>query len=822
MLRDGGRSRYFVLAGVVLLAAYSVTALILYSRKDFASAGPLSLYAPGFIEPLSSQSLPYPSEACFSDRERSGHRVKVVGGPVEGRHYFACYLLTTEASFAESADVLEVRVIDSQGDRVVDPQIIKRGGAWPWFALVKTGGELILAGLAVIALWVAAWVYRRMTEPGVPVQGAERGLIVAILLLVPVLGWIVLRRLGVSRRRMGVVGMRMFFVLLVLMLSGFLTEVSEKDDFWGATAVSFMFAALLLGLIASWFWVEPAPAPSGAVFITTPSIQPVSLGTQRPTIAPTVTPDIRFPLTKPGDLPSFDDVGGMDDLKAELKNTIGLILAFVEGAADYRITWNGLLLHGPPGVGKTFIARAAAGELGLNFIHISAGDLMSGFRGESARNVERVFRFAARHVPCILFFDEFDSVGQRRGDYPDQESRRTVGELLQTVEEYRAVAQLIVVAATNDLEGLDPAVVRPGRFDRHIRLDLPDEKARAAIFSEQLEGRPTAADIDYGVLASRSEGMSPAAIAQVVEMAALRAFRDAASSGRSVEITTDILRQAMRDRGGKDRPTIENWSWDRLILPNVVKAELQEVVMLIENPELAASLGVEPPTGILLSGPPGTGKTSIARVIAAQADCSFYPVSSSDVTSMWLGESEKSIARLFDRARANAPSIIFFDEIDAIGSSRGTYGAYDRQINELLQQIDGVAGQRGVLVIGATNRPDRLDAALTRGGRLSRSIEIPLPDREARLALFRLMTKKMPISGVDLESIADATEGLAGADIEAVCQQAALEALIRTNRGRKTGGDLPRKARIDQQDFDRALNVFSTKKQNLGQTARRT
>jgi transitional endoplasmic reticulum ATPase len=314
-----------------------------------------------------------------------------------------------------------------------------------------------------------------------------------------------------------------------------------------------------------------------------------------------------------------------------------------------------------------------------------------------------------------------------------------------------------------------------------VHVPFPDRAARAAILAAQLRGRPGAAEVDVEELARRTEGHTPAALAQLVSATSLQALRDSTAlpRGERVPLTTDRLVSALKERGGKDRPTVEEWSWDRLVLPAATKAELQEVAALAEDPDRGARFGVSPPSGVLLYGPPGTGKTTVARVLAAEAECSFYPVSAADVTSKWLGESERLISQLFERARENRPSIVFIDEIDAIAGNRGEWGTYDRQVNQLLQEIDGVESTPGVVVVGATNRKDMLDPALLRGGRLSRHIEIPLPDATARRTLLGLFSARMPLRGVDLDELARQTEGLSGADLQALCHEAAMQAMIR-------------------------------------------
>ena len=476
---------------------------------------------------------------------------------------------------------------------------------------------------------------------------------------------------------------------------------------------------------------------------------------------------------------TFADVGGMDAVKQEVRDTVGLILEHPEQAERYGIEWNGILLHGPPGVGKTFFAQAIAGEYGLNFIHVSTGDLVSSLQGGSAQNIDKAFDTALKNLPCLLFFDEFDSVAQRRSGTPDQESRRTVNQLLTALEGSRDERELLVMAASNEIEHLDPAVIRPGRFDRHIRIDLPDAPARRAIFEAELDERPVAEGIDLDELERRTEGMTPATISKIVDSAALDVFKEAATSGKQMLLDTEHLLAAVQSLGGQDRPMVEHWTWDALVLPEATKAQLQQLQAVIEDPESARRFGIDPPTGLLLAGPPGTGKTTVAKVLAAQARCSFYPVSGADVMSKWVGESEGNIRRLFERARANRPSIVFIDEIDAIAGRRGAVEVHDTQVNQLLAEIDGVAGQRGVFVVGASNRPDQIDPAMLRGGRLSRTIILGLPDEAGRLAILRLHTARMPTVDVRLDELARETEGLSPADLKALAQEAGLAAMTR-------------------------------------------
>jgi len=506
-----------------------------------------------------------------------------------------------------------------------------------------------------------------------------------------------------------------------------------------------------------------------------------------------------FEVEPPEELSTFEDVGGMENLKQEVHDTVGMMLKHPDDAERYGIDWNGILLHGPPGVGKTFFARAIAGEYGLSLMHVSTGDLVASLVGGSARNIEKAFETALQNLPCLLFFDEFDSVAQRRDNTPDQESRRTVNQLLTSLEAYRDERELLVMAATNSIEHLDPAVIRPGRFDRHIRIDLPDAAARRAIFTAELDERPAAPTIDLDSLVARTEGMTPAAIAKIVDTAALEVFRKATQTGEQLELDTDHLLAAVERYGGQDRPTVEHWSWDSLVLADEIKAQLQQLQSVIEDPESAKRFGIDPPTGLLLAGPPGTGKTTVAKVLAAQARASFYPISGADVVSKWVGDSERNIRQRFERARESRPSIVFVDEIDAIAGRRGeSLGVHDSHVNQLLAEIDGLAGQRGVFVVGATNRPDQLDPALLRGGRLSRTIFLGLPDEAGRLAMLKLHTARMPTVGVQLEELAAATDGFSPADLKSLAQEAALAAMTRTGEGAAT-------PTVNHEDFVEAI-----------------
>ncbi|MBK8074805.1 MAG: AAA family ATPase [Kineosporiaceae bacterium] len=804
-----GNVLYLVIA-LGLIVAYAATTTLLWRSRDFVDDGPLSVDRPAATAALDpGLTLDQIRSSCIGIGRWSldpGDSIKIVATREQGRAYYACYQL-------RRGSVWYALVVDGTGLKAPE-RVAKDLGAWRSIGLVKSTGEIIFGGAAVAGLLVMSWLYSRRPRPGppVPTRWWQRRVTDGLLGTIGVLPLTLPFRRSESRSRR--VGLFFRFVLgwsTVVVLSLFTLTGGDRLS---QVTVGFLAAALIVGWLATRALVRApgfgAPDGSSLAARSTPfPVAPVPVAPAPPwpasqSWAPAVpgsgaAPSAVVTATESADparsrprwvrpatgLPTFADVGGMEQLKTELSDTIGLLLAFSGEADRYRITFNGVLLYGPPGVGKTYIAKATAGEFGMSFAHISTGDLISKFVGESAANIRQLFAEAARNVPCLLFLDEFDAIASRRDAGQDDESRRVLTQLLQSIEEWRPVTELVVMAATNQVEALDPAIVRPGRFDRRIRVDLPDTPARQAIFSAQLRDRPCAGDVDVADLAQRTAGRTPAVIGRIVEAASLAAFRRAAAAGGSHPITQADLLSALTGLGGTDKPMIESWTWDRLVLAESTIAELKQIHALVADADRARAYGVDMPSGLLLAGPPGTGKTTIARVFAAQSGCSFYPITASDLTSMWVGESEANVVRLFERARENAPSIVFIDEIDAIGGRRTDTGGgvMDRVLTQVLTEMDGLVERSGVFVIGATNRPDMLDPALVRGGRLSRTLTIPLPDEAGRRRLLELFTARMPLQGVDLGVLARRAEGMSGADLEALCQQAALQAMVATENG---------------------------------------
>ena len=502
----------------------------------------------------------------------------------------------------------------------------------------------------------------------------------------------------------------------------------------------------------------------------------------------------------PHELETFDDVAGLHDVKEELRASVGAILENPEEAARYRLVHNGILFYGPPGTGKTLLSRALAGEYGLRYLRLTPAAIGSSLAHETAANLQRVFDLAAASVPCLLFIDEVDAFAAARDEAPGSDHREVVTQLMTSLEECRSVPGLVVCAATNDIDELDPGL-REGRFDARIRVPLPDREARREILVLHLRRRKESVsweDLDVEAVVEATGGRNAAALEQIVTLAA-----QAALAERRPIVLADLL-AAVRRGAARDRAVLEERvTWDDVVLPDDTRDQLMDLVNVFVKPDLARSLGIQPPPGILLHGPPGTGKTTIARAMATEIDASFYEQSAADLLSKWAGESEERVARLFAKARANRPSIIFVDEIDGLLRTRGSDSANqweERVVSQFLRELDGLAGGSGVLLVGATNRPDVVDPAV-RERRLA-PVEIGLPDATGRLQLLRkLLAGSSVAPDVDLRELALATEGMSGADLKRLRDLAGMKTLTRATR---SGGE-DEAVRISAADLTAAL-----------------
>jgi transitional endoplasmic reticulum ATPase len=504
-------------------------------------------------------------------------------------------------------------------------------------------------------------------------------------------------------------------------------------------------------------------------------------------------------VVPPNELETFADVGGLDEVKDLLRATVGAILERPDRAAKYRVVHNGILFHGPPGTGKTLLSRALAGEYGLRYIRFSPASIASSYIHEAAANLQRLFETARKNTPCVLFLDEVDTIASDRGDQPSADHREVVTQLMSSLEEYRTVPGLVIVAATNDIDRLDPGL-REGRFDSKVLVPLPDVDARRDIARVLLERRDDAVDwddVDVDEVAAKTSGRNAAAIEGFVSAAAQLAL------AQDRLITQADLLAALRAREGGDRTRLdERLGWDDVVLGEDVREQLDELMTVFAQPDLAKRLGVTAPAGILLHGPPGTGKTTIAKVMASQVEASFYEMSAADVLSKWAGESEQRVAKLFAKARTNRPSVIFIDEIEGLlrrrtGDSSAPWE--QRVVGQFLRELDGLKGGEGVLLVGATNRIDIIDDAIV--GRRLTPVEIGLPDLDSRTRLMELLCRDVALAkDVDLRQVAAATDGMSGADLKRVRDVAGMKALARNARSRAKGA-----ASVKMADFDAAL-----------------
>jgi len=495
---------------------------------------------------------------------------------------------------------------------------------------------------------------------------------------------------------------------------------------------------------------------------------------------------------------TYEDIGDLEEAKQKIREMVELPLKYPELFRHLGIEPpKGVLLHGPPGCGKTLLAKAVANESGAYFIAINGPEIMSKFYGESEARLREVFREAEENAPAIIFIDEIDAIAPKRGEVTGEVEKRVVAQLLALMDGLKGRGQVIVIAATNRPGDIDPALRRPGRFDREIAIPVPDKKARREILQVHTRNMPLAEDVDLDELAEVTHGFTGADLAALCREAAMQALRRFLPKiDMKKGIPTEVLKElkvtrqdflaALRDI----QPTalrevyveVPEVHWDDIGGLEDVKQELREAVEWpLKHPEYFKEMGIEPPKGILLYGPPGCGKTLLAKAVATESEANFIAVKGPEILSKWVGESEKAVREIFAKARQAAPCVVFFDEIDSIVPKRGMRydaGVTDRIVNQLLTEMDGIAKLEGVVVIGATNRPDILDPALLRPGRFDRIIYVPPPDKQARLEIFKVHTRNMPLAeDVNLEELAELTEGYTGADIAALCREAALTAL---------------------------------------------
>jgi transitional endoplasmic reticulum ATPase len=496
---------------------------------------------------------------------------------------------------------------------------------------------------------------------------------------------------------------------------------------------------------------------------------------------------------------TYEDIGGLDKEIQRIREMVELPLRHPELFKHLGIEPpKGVLLYGPPGTGKTLLAKAVANESGAHFIAINGPEIMSKFYGESEAKLREVFKEAQENAPSIIFIDEIDAIAPKRGEVVGEVEKRVVSQLLSLMDGLEARGDVIVIAATNRPDDIDPALRRPGRFDREIRIGVPDKKGRKEILEIHTRNMPLADDVDLNKLSEITHGYVGADLAALAKEAAMQALRrhlpeiDLESEViptevlQKIKVTMDDFYEAMKDvQPSALREVyveIPEVHWEDIGGLEDIKKEIMEAAEWpLKYPHVFERLGIRPPKGILLYGPPGTGKTLLAKAVATESEANFIAVKGPEILSKWVGESEKAIRQIFRRAREAAPCIIFFDEIDAIAPRRGLgygdSGVTERIVNQLLTEMDGLQRSKDVIVMGATNRPDILDPALLRPGRFDRIIYVPPPDEEARYEIFKIHTKKMPLAeDVDLKELARRTENYTGADIEAVVIEAGLAA----------------------------------------------
>jgi transitional endoplasmic reticulum ATPase len=540
---------------------------------------------------------------------------------------------------------------------------------------------------------------------------------------------------------------------------------------------------------------------------------------------------------------SYEDIGGLTDEIRKVREMIELPLRYPELFERLGVEApKGVLLHGPPGTGKTLLAKAVASETNANFASISGPEIMSKFYGESEGRLREIFNQAQENAPSIIFIDELDSIAPKREEVTGEVEKRVVSQMLALMDGLQSRGKVVVIGATNRLNALDPALRRPGRFDREIEIGVPNKDGRLQVLQIHSRGMPLADDVDLKHLANVTHGFVGADLEALTKEAALHALRrilpeiDFEADSVPVEILNKIivdmadfqesLREIEPSAMREVLVEVPNVKWTDIGGLAEVKEELQEAIEWpLKYPEIFAYMNTLPPKGVLLYGPPGTGKTMLAKAVANESEANFISIKGPEVLSKWVGESEKAIRETFRKARQASPTIIFFDELDSItpirGSGNGGSQVTERVISQILTELDGLEELKDVVVIGATNRIDIVDPALLRPGRFDRLLSVPIPDLNARKNILRIHLEKKPLSDdVKIDVLAEKTEGYTGADIAALANTTSMlviKAHITKSKTLKSAKETVKDLKIKMKEFEKTIEKMkpssSAKKQ---------